>query len=93
MNRKFIYGMLGIFSLFSSTESEDIIHVDELSTLQVSRPGAMSERKTNIQTITVPDIPLTAANLINQLRVHVNWRFCKNAVKGDEVYSYEYVNP
>lgn len=53
----------------------------------------MSERKTNIQTITVPDIPLTAANLINQLKVHVNWRFCKNAVKGDEVYSYEYVNP
>ena len=59
----------------------------------MSHPGAMSERKTNIQTITVPDIPLTAANLINQLKVHVNWRFCKNAVKGDEVYSYEYVNP
>ena len=34
MNRNFIYGMLGIFSLFSCSESEDLIHVDELSALQ-----------------------------------------------------------
>lgn len=35
-------------------------------------------------------IPLTASNVVRNLRVHVTFNFCKAPVAGDESYPYEY---
>lgn len=87
-------GLLGRWQLpFGDELVWGQIHCDGiLINDKVSLSGGLSERVTGVETVTL-NIPLTAANQVSQLRVHVNWNFCKNTIKGDESYSYEYVNP
>lgn len=59
---------------------------------RVAKPGAVSPLVRN-QKETSVSIPLTADNVINSLKVHVIFTFCKNQVKGDETYVHEYINP
>lgn len=59
---------------------------------RVAKPGAVSPLVRN-QKETSVSIPLTADNVINSLKVHVIFTFCKNQVKGDETYVNEYINP
>lgn len=54
-------------------------------------PGVTSNKGTNVKTISAPELPLTASNLIDVIKVHVIFNFCKNTVKGDESYTHEYV--
>ncbi|MFV0272913.1 MAG: hypothetical protein ACK5HZ_14815 [Macellibacteroides fermentans] len=54
--------------------------------------GVIGPKVTNSVSTSI-SIPLTADNIITNLRVNVTFNFCKNVIKGDESYSHIYVNP
>lgn len=55
--------------------------------------GPFSSQKVLNQKEVSMQIPLTAANQVSALKVKMTWKFCKNTIKGDEVYEHEYLNP